>query len=201
MMAFWRRPSKVLVGLLPRSRLVLVIVCATLLPSLGGCAPRFSKLHAVSVPPESLRLAQVASLIPRAQVLSAEFVVRSLQASGISEADIDDGSIAGGRVECCSGPNEQETAIIFYVPKGIKAQVGDVVEIHSGSPGDLSNPSGPVNMLTRIREKQNDFGRQCRWDPPNPELRGRLLYCDWMQAEGWTLERGQLVQYWLKLSR
>jgi hypothetical protein len=87
------------------------------------------------------------------------------------------------------------------VPKGLKVQVGDVVEIHSGSPGDLSNPSGPVNMLTRIREKQNDFGRQCRWDPPNPELRGRILYCDWMRAEGWTLERGQLVQYWLKLSR
>jgi hypothetical protein len=181
--------------------MVLVIVCVTLLPLLGGCAPRFSKLHAVAVPPDSLRLAQVASLIPRAQVLSAEFVVRSLQASGISEADINDGSIAGGRVECCGGPNEQETAIIFYVPKGINVQVGDVVEIHSGSPGDLSNPSGPVNMLTRIREKQNDFGRQCRWDPPDPELRGRILYCDWMQAEGWKLERIGLGQYWLRLSR
>ena len=200
-MAFWRRPSNVLVGLLLRSRLVLVMVCATLLPFLGGCAPRFSKLHAVAVPPESLRLAQVASLIPRAQVLSAEFVVRSLQASGISEADIDDGSIAGGRVECCGGPNEQETAIIFYAPKGTKVQVGDVVEIHSGSRGDLSNPSGPVNILTRICEKQNDFGRQCRWDPPNPGFLRRILYCDWMQAEGWTLERGQVFQYWIKLSR
>lgn len=200
-MAFWRHPSNVLVGLLPRSRLVLVMVCATLLPILGGCAPRFSKLHAVAVPPESLRLAQVASLIPRAQVLSAEFVVRSLHASGISEADINDGSIAGGRVECCGGLNEQGTGILFYVPKDIKVQVGDVVEIHSGSPGDLSNPSGPVNMLTRIREKQNEFGRQCRWDPPNPEFRGRILYCDWMQAEGWTLEPTGLAQYWIKRSR
>lgn len=200
-MAFRPRPSKVLVGLPLRPRLVLVIVCVTLLPLLGGCAPRISKFHAQPVPPGSLRLAQITHFVPRATVLSAEFVVRSLQASGIGEADIDDGSIAGGRVECCGGPNEQETAPMFYVPKGINVQVGDVVEIHAGSPGDLKKPSGPVNMLTRIREKRNDYGRGCRWDPPNPELRGRILYCDWMQAEGWTLERGQLVQYWLKLSR
>ena len=200
-MAFWRRPSNVLVGLLPRSRLVLLMVCATLLPILDGCAPHFSKLHAVAMPPESLRLAQVASLIPRAQVLSAEFVVRSLQASGISEADISDGSIATGRVECCGGPTEQGTSIIFYVPKDTKVQVGDVVEIRSGARGDLSNPSGPVNMLTRIREKQSDFGRQCRWDPPDAESRRRILYCDWMPAEGWTLEHAESVQYWIKLSK
>jgi len=200
-MAFWRRPASVLVGLPPRSGLVLGMGCATLLAFLGGCTPGFSRLHAVAVPPGSIRLAQVASLIPRTQVLSAEFVLRSLQASGISEADINDGSIAGGRVECCGGPNEQETAIIFYVPKGIKVQVGDVVEIHSGSQGDLKNPSGPVNLLVRIREKQNDFGSQCRWDPPNPAFRRRILYCDWMQTEGWTQEQGQSFQYWKKLSR
>ena len=200
-MAFRRRPSKVLVGLPLRSRLVLVIVCVTLLPLLGGCAPRISRFHAQLVPPGSLRLAQITHFVPRATVLSAEFVVRSLQASGIGEADIDDGSIAEGRVECCGGTNEQETAPMFYVPKGINVQAGDVVEIHSGSPGDLSNPSGPVNMLTRIREKQNDFGRQCRWDPPETNLWMRILYCDWMQAEGWTLEKDGFAKYWIKQSR
>jgi hypothetical protein len=90
---------------------------------------------------------------------------------------------------------------MFYVPKGINVQVGDVVEIHAGSPGDLKKPSGPVNMLTRIREKQNDFGSQCRWDPPNPAFRQRILYCDWMQTEGWTREPAGLAQYWIKRSR
>lgn len=199
-MEFRRRPSKVLVGLPPRSRLVLGVVCVTLLPLLGGCGPRFSRFHAQLVPPGSLRLAQITHFVPRAKVLSAEFVVRSLQASGISEADIDDGSIAGGRVECCGGPNEQGTAPMFYVPKGINVQVGDVVEIRSGSPGDHRNPSGPVNMLTRIREKQNDFGLQCRWDPPDLNLRERILYCDWMPEEGWKLHEYTLGhgKMWIK---
>ena len=200
-MPFRRHPSKALVGLSLRSRMVLVIVCVTLLPLLGGCAPRNSRFHAQLVPPGSLRVAQVTHFVPRATVLSAEFVVQSLQASGIGEADIGDESIAGGRVECCGGPNEQETAPMFYVSKGIKVQIGEVVEIHSGSHGDLKKPSGPVNMLTRIREKQNDYGRQCRWDPPNPEFRGRILYCDWMQAEGWTLENNGLSKYWIQVSR
>ena len=196
-----RRPSRVLVGVPPRSSLVLVVVCVTLLPFLGGCAPRGSRFHDLSVPPGSLRLAQVTQFVPRAKVLEAEFVVRSLQASGVSVADIDDESIAGGRVECCGGSNEQDTARFFYVPKSIKVQVGDVVEIRSGCAGDLGNPCGPVNMLTRVREKQNDFGSQCRWDPPGPDLRERILYCNWMRQEGWTLEKDGLSKYWVKVSR
>jgi hypothetical protein len=87
------------------------------------------------------------------------------------------------------------------VPKGIKVQVGDVVEIHSGSQGDLKNPSGPVNLLVGVRERQNDFGSQCRWDPPNPVFRRRILYYDWMESEGWTREQVQSFQCWKKLSK
>jgi hypothetical protein len=200
-MEFQCRSLKVLVGRLPQFSLVLAVVGVTLLHLLAGCSSHISRLHAESVPPGSLRLAQVAYVVPRAEILAQDFAVRSLQASGINESDIHDGSITVGRVECCGGRNEKATAALFYVPKDIKVEVGDVVEIRSGSAGNVENPSGPVNMLTRIREKHGDHDRQCRWDPPETNLWMRILYCDWMQAEGWTLEKDGFAKYWIKQSR
>lgn len=191
----------VLVDRLPQSSLVLAVV-GVLLPSLlAGCSLYASRLHAESVPPGSLRLAQVAVLVPRTEILKSDFTVRSLQASGISESDIQDGSITVGRVECCGGPNEVNTAVYFYIPKDFHVEVGDIVEIRTGSKRTGEEPTGPVNMLTRIREKPGDTNRQCRWDPPQPKLWRRILYCDWMPTEGWTLERDGLARYWVKLSR
>ena len=201
LMEFQCPPSKVLVGRLPQRSLLLAVVSVMLLHLLAGCSSQQSRLHAESVPPGSLRLAQVAYIVPRAEILTSEFVVRSLQASGIGESDIHDGSITVGRVECCGGRNEKATAAIFYVPNDIKVEVGDIVEIRSGSAGNLETPNGPVNMLTRIREKHGDHDRQCRWDPPETNLWMRILYCEWMQAEGWTLEKDGFAKYWIKQSR
>jgi len=200
-MEFQCRSLKVLVGRLLQPSLLLAMVGVTLLHLLAGCSSHISRLHAESVPAGSLRLAQVAYIVPRSEILAQDFAVRSLQASGINESDIHDGSITVGRVECCGGRNEKATAAIFYVPKDIKVEVGDVVEIRSGSAGNVENPRGPVNMLTRIREKHGDHDRQCRWDPPETNLWMRILYCDWMQAEGWTLEKDGFAKYWIKQSR
>ena len=200
-MEFQCRSLKVLVGILPQSSLLLAVGSVMLLHLLAGCSSHVSRFHAESVPPGSLRLAQVAYIVPRAEILKEKFAVRSLQESGIGESDIYDGSITVGRVECCGGRNEKATATFFYVPKDIKVEVGDVVEIRSGSAGNVENPSGPVNMLTRIREKHGDPNPQCRWDPPDTSLWGRILYCDWMRAEGWTLENDGFAKYWLQGSR
>jgi len=200
-MEFQRLPSKIPVGPLPQSSLVLAVVGVMVLPLLAGCSSYASRLHAESVPPGSLRLAQVAVVVPRAEILTSDFAVRSLQASGISESDIQDGSITVGRVECCGGPNEEKTAAYFYVPKDIHVGVGDIVEIRTGSKRTAEEPSGPVNMFTRIRERPGDTNLQCRWDPPQTNLWMRILYCDWMPAEGWTLESDWPAKYWVKLSR
>jgi hypothetical protein len=199
-MKFQCAPSKVLVGRLPQSSLLLAVVGVMLLPLLAGCSSFVSRLHAEAVPQGSLRLAQVTVLIPRAAIVNEDYVVRSLQASGIDESEIHDGSITLGRVECCGGPNENGTAAFFYVPKDIHVEVGDIVEIRTGSK-PTKNPSGLVNMLTRIREKPGDNNLQCRWDPPETFLWGRILYCDWMQTEGWTLESDWPAKYWVKLSK
>jgi hypothetical protein len=199
-MGFRCHPSGVLGRLLSQPSLLLAVVGAVVLPLLAGCAS-VSRLHANGVPPGSLRLAQVAYIAPRAEILANKFAVQTLIDSGISEATIQDGSLVVGRVECCGGPNEKGTAPIFYVPKDITLEIGDIVEVRSGAAGESENPGGPVNMLTRIREKQGDHDRQCRWDPPKTYLWMRILYCDWMQAEGWTLEKDGLSKYWIKVSR
>ena len=201
-MGFQCRSSVVLGSLLSRPAQLLAVVGATVIPLLAGCSSsHVSRLHAESVPPGSLRLAQVAYIVPRAEIVADKFSVQSLRDSGISEAEIQDGSLVVGRVECCGGRNEKATAAIFYVPKEIKVEVGDLVEIRTGSAGNIPNPTGPVNTLTRIREANGNQNSQCRWDPPQPNLWGRILYCDWMQAEGWTLEKDGFAKYWLKLSR
>lgn len=200
-MEFQCRLSRHLLGRLPLSSLLLPTVGIALFFLLTGCSYRHSKLHATSVPPGSLRLAQVMYIPPRAEIVAEKLAVQYLQTSGISESEIHDGTITVGRVECCGGPNERETASYFFVPEDIKVEIGDVVEIRSGSPGHEKNPTGPVNMLVRIREKSSDQNSQCRWDPPETYLWRRILYCDWMPAEGWTLERDGIDRYWVKLSR
>jgi hypothetical protein len=200
-MEFQRLPSKIPAGPLPQSSLILAVVGLTLFHLLAGCSSGNSRLHAVAVLAGSLRLVQVIYVASRAESLAQEWIVRSLQASGISESDIHDGSLVVGRVHCCGGPNEKDRPPLFYVAQDIKVEVGDVVEIRSGSADDVKNPGGPVNMLTRIREKYGDHDRQCRWDPPETYLWGRILYCDWMPTEGWTLEREGFDKYWVKLLR
>lgn len=200
-MRFRCHPPGVLGSLLSQPALFLAVVGAAVLPFFAGCASPVSRLHAESVPPGSLRLAQVAHIVPRAEILANKFAVQSLRDSGISEVAIQDGSLVVGRVECCGGSNEKATAAIFYVTKEIKVEVGDIVEIHTGSAGNIPNPTGPVNTLTRIREARDNQNSQCRWDPPQKNLWGRILYCDWMQAEGWTLEKDGFAKYWVKVSR
>lgn len=162
-----------------------------------------SRIHAMFVPSGSNRLAQVVDFATREQILSWEVIVLSLEASGITKADIQDKSLAMGRVECCGGPNETGTAIFFYIPKGLTVELGDVVEIRSGGDFTHGEVGAPVNVVTRVREKSSDNQKQCHWDPPDDLklLWGRILYCEWMPQEGWILKKHTFAtKYWIKPS-
>ena len=162
-----------------------------------------SRIHAVFVPSGSNRLAQVVHFATREQILSWEVIVLSLEASGITKADIQDKSLAEGRVECCRGPNETSTAIFFYVPKGLTVELGDLVEIRSGGDFKHGEVGAPVNVVTRVREKYSDKQKQCHWDPPDDLklLWTRILYCEWMPQEGWVLNKHTFAtKYWIKPS-
>ena len=187
-----------------KHKIFISLLLLILQPYLVSCASSGgSRIHAGLVPPGSDRLAQVVHFSTREQILSLEVIVSSLEASGITKADIQDKSLAMGRVNCCRDLAKDDTAIIFYVPKGLTVQLGDIVEIRSGGDFKHGEVGTPVNVVTRVREKYSDNQKQCHWDPPDDLnlLWLRILYCEWMPQEGWILNKQTFgTKYWIKPS-
>lgn len=177
-----------------RFRRPFLLVGLSLLPALTSCAT-YSALHGANVPPQRLLLAEVVHLVPRSELIQqSPSGYQSLLASGIKDADIQDGSVAWGRVYCCGGKTEQAYAFAFYVPAELRVQRGTLVGVRSG-PGLKSGEIGtPVNTVTRVVDRSG-----CHWDPPGTGLM-RVLYCDWMEREGWKRYKGGLTEanVWIK---
>jgi hypothetical protein len=157
-----------------------------------------SRLHRQHVPEGFLRLAEVVTLAQRNEIQENEFLYQSILQADIPDSEITDGSVGMGRVFCCGGRNEYETAIWFYIPQNIEAEIDDIVEIWSGrevKQGD-SDPGYP-NTVLRIVEKPSYGKRMCRWLPEDPGLWVRVLYCDGLEDEGWNKQSG-LFPVWVK---
>jgi hypothetical protein len=144
----------------------------------------------------TLRLAQVMQTARREEILKLTTQRQHLLDSGLKDSDFQDGSLAMGRVYCCHPSTDEGTAIWFYVPSDAPVQPGDIVVIRMGRESTKKDP-GTVNKLLEVRQKKDAPGSRCSWDPPNDKLWRRLLYCDWMPAEGWTLTKGA-HNTWLK---
>jgi hypothetical protein len=162
-----------------------------------GCATP-SRFHATHAPPGSYVLAQIRAFATRQEILSIPTVVETIELSGTDRSRIHDGMMGEGRVFCCGGPNESDTSIWFYVPEGFNAAVGDVVEVKTGSGMVKGEPiqAGP-NTVSRVVSLLSQVGEECRWVPENPALWARVLYCDWMEQEGWH-QQGGLYNFWVK---
>jgi hypothetical protein len=143
----------------------------------------------------ALRLVQLTEFATRAQILSLGEHYERLLASGISDEELVDGSLAIGRVYCCGGPNEGGTAPWVFLPPTVRAAPGDIVEVRMGRP-PAAGRRGEINTVLRIRQKAGENG-PCRWIPENPRLWVRYLYCPWMEQEGWQERRGTYPA-WLK---
>lgn len=143
-------------------------------------------------------LAQIVAFASREELLSkADRTYQSMLASGIKDSDIRDGSLAFGRVECCGGPNEKQSVMWLYVPSDVSPALGDIVEVIVGQePSD--GQQGTLNTVTRVRQKVSDPTGGCRWDPPDDRLWMRILYCEWMPAEGWVEVKALLTHKWIK---
>ena len=184
----------------PHRLAVVVVLAVSVLPILTSCAT-YSTLHAAAVPPHSLRLAEVVYLVLRREIMREpsetwrDLVYKNLLASGVKDSDIEDGSVAMGRVYCCGGKTEKAFAFFFYVPGDIRVQPGDIVEVRSGPVVRFGEIIAPVNTVTRVLDKS-----ACRWDPPDPRKLMRVLYCDWMEKEGWQRHKGSLADFggWIK---
>jgi hypothetical protein len=139
-------------------------------------------------------------LAQRSEIEENEFLYQSLLKADIPDSKITDGSIGMGRVFCCGGQNEQDTAIWFYMPDNISVEIGDIVEVWSGREirhGDQA--PGHPNTVTRVVEKPRYGEQMCRWVPDNPSLWVRVLYCDGLEADGWIQQSG-MFPVWIKLT-
>jgi hypothetical protein len=144
----------------------------------------------------ALRLAQIMQTATREEILKLTAQRQNLLASGLQDSDFKDGSLAMGRVYCCHPSTDEGTAMWFYVPPDMPVQVGDIVVVRMGHESTKKDP-GKVNVLVEVREKKDTPNSRCSWDPPKDFLWRRVLYCDWMPAEGWTLKKGA-YKTWLK---
>jgi hypothetical protein len=144
----------------------------------------------------ALRLTQVMQTATREGILKLTTQREHLLASGLQDSDFKDGSLAMGRVYCCHPSTDEGTAMWFYVPPDAPVQPGDIVVIRMGHESTKKDP-GKVNVLVEVRQKKDAPASRCSWDPPDDKLWRRILYCDWMPAEGWTLKNGA-HKTWLK---
>jgi hypothetical protein len=181
--------------LFPKSRVTVLfmMICSVCTVSRAGT----SKLY----PPTkdeagALRLAQVMQTATREEILKLTVQREHLLASGLQDSDFRDGSLAMGRVYCCHPSTDEGTAVWFYVPPDMPLQPGDIVVVRMGRESTKKDP-GQVNTLVEVRQKKDAPNSRCSWDPPDDKLWRRVLYCDWMPAEGWTLKTGG-YKTWLK---
>jgi hypothetical protein len=176
--------------------ILAISASACTLPPNMPITQKISPWHAQAVPDGSLRVAEVMHVASREELLKSGWHREVLNKAGIGDEQLQDGSAIWGRVQCCGGSNEQGTAIYAFVPSGITVREGDIVEVWSGQMLTEDDPLGPMpNTVTRV-VGQGTNG-PCRWNPDNPNLWGRVLYCDWMSSEGWSQQKG-IADYWIK---
>ena len=179
-----------------RIKLFIIIVMCLML---AACTAPL-RIQSDSVPPGSLRLAQVTAQAKRAEILELKDLMAALRNAGVKDEDIVDGSVVMARIYCCGGATLESSAEVvnarmMYVPKGMTVGLADVVEVRTAlSVG--GGDTGTLNTVTRVVQRYGEDG-PCRWDPDDESLWMRVIYCDWMPKEGWTRQDG-LNPAWFK---
>ena len=177
-------------------RSVLQCCLAGLVSSFGLVSPVTAK----DLPQGTHILTMVAQLASKAETLATgeEGFLGKLHQNGITDEEIVDGSVAVGIVYCCGGSITKQTMWVFYVPPEFQLAVGDVVELEVGkSPNQKKGEPGVFHRIVRVRESFEDETGSCRWDPEDDRMWARILYCDWMEEEGWKYKSG-LSKTWYK---
>ena len=148
-----------------------------------------------SVPAGSLQLGQVMYIGP-AQESRGSATYKLLLEAGLAESELQKSQLAMLRIYCCGGSSEQDSAPLVYLPSGLRAKPGDVVEFRNADKNKKGTPAG-LNVAMQVRQRASARSGTCRWDPPDERLWMRVLYADWMPAEGWE-HQGGLSPAWYK---
>jgi len=183
----------------PNGATASMILLVTLLFTGCGTKNAIRLYHSDDIPHKSHQLAEVMALGSRADILSRPVYYQAALSAGLADRDIRDGSIGIGRVYCCGGEGtpEMKLAASFYIPPEHHVEVGDVVEFRVGKVPEDNRP-GELNTVVKVRHKKGMESGACRWLPDTPPgLWMRVIYCDWMESEGWR-KGGSFQPEWYK---
>ena len=156
-------------------------------------------------PPEATgahRLVEVVYITDRSDITEGagqRWIYDALIAQGVEDSDIQDGSVAAGRIYCCKPDVADDPSFVFYAPPDIRLDYGDIVELRVGSkPNSKKGVLAVISTAVRIREKAGDANTACRWFPEHEGKWLRILNCDWMEAEGWVYYKTFRAKTWYK---
>ena len=175
-----------------------VFAVATIILLATGCATDHPRVYYSEVSYKSHQVAEVRHLGSREEIVAVPTLYKGLLSAGLSDQDIQNGSVVIGRIYCCGGKGTVETdnAAFLYIPPGNQVEYGDVVEFIVGKVPDGDGPA-QLNTVVKVRHKKGMESGTCRWLPDTPGLWMRGIYCDWMASEGWQ-KGGMLHPVWFK---
>lgn len=140
-------------------------------------------------------LGEVAYVGSREEIVASGPHYEFLMRSGIPDSDLTDGRLAVVRYYCCGGRISEDQEIWTYVLPGITLEAGDIVQVRMGRVPQAGD-AGVVNIVDVLRQKRFDAaGGPCRWEPDNPSLWMRVVYCSGIEQQGWQ-QRGKLRKLW-----
>jgi hypothetical protein len=170
-----------------------ILLVFSLILFVPACSTQPLRIQSDVVPAGSLRVAQVVLIAKREDVLKVE-AYKGILAAGVADSDLVDGSVVMARIYCCGGITQEMSAEhsnrrMLYVPKDLKVELADFVEVKVGRPPG-NGDGGSLNTVTRVVAKQGDKPESCWWDPRDDKLWLRVPYCEWMSKEGWVKQGG-----------
>jgi hypothetical protein len=176
---------------------VLVALGCTLIPGLVDAKAPSRLFPYYEEDTGVLELAQVVAVATRSDILKADVHYQFMLSTGIPDSELGDSRMVIVRLYCCGGSIEEETSLWVFVPPAISVEPGDIVELRMGRVPAEGDP-GVVNTVTAVRQRSADaIGGACRWEPDNPNLWMRVIYCEGMDRHGW-LQRGFMRKLWYK---
>jgi len=174
--------------LVPIIGMFLIAGCSST-PRIYGGSLKEARAHQVT---------EIMEIASKEQIIFNKPLYDPLIQADISESDIQNGTVAVGRVYCCGGEGtvEYQVTAVVYVPSNITVNRGDILEFVVGAGSDAPKHE-QINRAVKVRHEDGIASRECRWEPENPRLWMRVIYCPWMEQEGWK-KGGGLSPVWYK---
>jgi hypothetical protein len=175
------------------------LVAIVFIALISGCASKHKIHGTLGGEPGAHKVTQVMSLAPKEEIRNQSHISDRLVSAGVDLASIKNGSVVAGRIYCCGGAGTPEivNSVFVYIPQNLNVKEGDILEFVEGQ-GPEGKGKSQLNVAVKVRHESGSGSGTCKWVPENPNLWLRVLYCSWMDDEGW-IEGGSLTPEWYKI--